>query len=400
MSYAAATGESLLMFAQKLSKSYADSTMMAIPSFLFVGIYMNHVGMTDKIFSFCEKWIGHISGGLAHANVLGSMIFAGMSGSALADAGGLGVIEIQTMRKAGYDENFSVAVTAASSTIGPIIPPSINLLIWGYLSSTATVTLFIAGLVPGILMGVFMMIFCVILIKAYKIRAPRTRKFTWSERGKATREALPVLGGPAILIFGIMFGIFTPSECGAIAAVYCIILSFFLKKLNFKMFRSAMRETLSSTAMVMALCATGLIFNWMIVTSGLLDSLTSVLGTINSEVAILLILNLIMLVMGCFMGSMQILIMMSPLLMSIATSMGMSYVQMGVIAVFNLVIGLITPPLAPSLFVACQATGTSFNGALKYTALFVIPLIAVLLLITFVPAVTEFLPSLLGYTIT
>lgn len=400
MSYALFSGENLLMFAQKLSTSFADSTMMAVPSFLFVGVYMGHVGMTDRVFDVCKKWVGHIKGGLAHANILASMLFAGMSGSALADAGGLGIIEVETMRKADYDVDFSVAVTAASSTIGPIIPPSINLLIWGYLSSTATVTLFVAGIIPGLLMGLFMMIFAVWMIDHYKLKAPRSPKCSMKERLVSTWKALPALGGPAILVFGIMFGIFTPSECGAVAAVYCIALSIFTRTFSWKMFRLALRETMSSAAMVMALCATGLIFNWMVVTSGLLDAMTAALGMVSSKVLVLLLLNLIMLIMGCFMGSMQILIMMSPLLMTISSALEMSLVQMGVIAVFNLVIGLITPPLAPSLFVTCQATKTSFNGALKYTSLFVIPLAAVLLLATFVPAITEFLPRLMGYPIT
>lgn len=399
ITYAAFSGENLLMFAQKLSASFADSTMMAIPSFLFVGIYMGYVGMTDRVFDVCEKWIGHIKGGLAYANILASMLFAGMSGSALADAGGLGVIEVETMRKANYDENFSVAVTAASSTIGPIIPPSINLMIWGYLSSTATITLFLAGILPGIIMGLAMMLFSAWMIGHYHISAPKTQKNTTAERFRATIRALPALGGPLILIFGISFGVFTPSECGAVAALYCIVLSFFNRSFSLDMFHKALKETASSASMVMALCATGMIFNWMIVTSGLLNAATGALGTIGSKVVILLLLNLLMLVMGCFIGSMQILIMLCPLLITLSQTLGMSLVQMGVMAVFNLVIGLVSPPFAPSLFVTCQATHTSFNKALKYTMLFIIPLTATLIIITFVPWVTEFLPSALGYGI-
>ena len=150
--YSVLNGESLVLLPSKIATSYSDWSMLAVPAFLFVGTFMNEMGLTDRIFGFAEAWLGRVTGGLAHANVLASMLFAGMSGSALADAGGLGVIEVHAMKEAGYDENFSVAVTAASSTIGPIIPPSINLVIWGWLSGTSTVTLFEAGMIPGIVM--------------------------------------------------------------------------------------------------------------------------------------------------------------------------------------------------------------------------------------------------------
>ena len=157
-------GDSFVMFASKLSASFSDYTMMAVPAFLFVGVFMNEVGLTDRLFTGVEAWIGHLTGGLAHANVLASMIFAGMSGSALADAGGLGTIEVKTMRDAGYQDEFTVAVTAASSVIGPIIPPSINFVMWAFLSGTSTMAMFMAGIVPGVLCGIMLMIWCYISI--------------------------------------------------------------------------------------------------------------------------------------------------------------------------------------------------------------------------------------------
>ncbi len=395
--YAFFSGENLMLFAQKMSLSFADNTMLAIPAFLFVGIFMNEIGLTDRLFGFVEKWLGHITGGLAHANVLSSMIFAGMSGSVLADAGGLGVIEVATMKKAGYDTNFSVAITAASACIGPIIPPSINFLIWAYLSSAGAVTMFVAGVLPGLLMGLSLIAMNVVLIKFYHISAPRTRKFSWKERYHATVHALPAILGPVILIAGTMTGIFTPSECGSVAAVYCLIVGIYYKKLNLAVLKRTLRATLSSSAMVLALCAAGTVFNWMIITSGLVNVVSDVLMALHSKVLVLLILNVIMLILGCFMGSMQILIMLAPLLITLCGRLDISLVQMGVIAVFNLVIGSITPPFAPALFVTCQATNSSFNGALKFTCLFIIPLAITLLLITFIPAVTEGLPKLFGY---
>lgn len=394
--YAFYKGESFVMFAQKVGNSFADFSMLAVPAFLFVGIFMNEIGLTNKIFGFAEKWLGHIPGGLAHSNILASMLFAGMSGSALADAGGLGTIEVKAMRDAGYDENFSVAVTAASSTIGPIIPPSINFVIWAFLSQTSTLAMFLAGIIPGVLMGLSMMIWVVIAVKKLGVKAPVIKKATWKERWVYTIDALPALGGPAILIGGIMSGAFTPTECGVVAGGYCVILAAFYKKLNLKMVMRALKSTLSSSAMVMGLCATGLVFNWMIVTSGLMNIVADMLFSVGNIYLVLMILNLFLLFMGCFIGSMQVLIMVAPLLMSLVNNFGLSPVHIGVIAVFNLVLGLITPPMAPALFVTAKATNVSFNKSLKYTVQFLIPLVTMLILITYFPNIVLWLPGLLG----
>ena len=394
--YSVLNHESLVLLPSKIATSYSDWSMLAVPAFLFVGTFMNEIGLTDRIFGFAEAWLGRITGGLAHANVLASMLFAGMSGSALADAGGLGVIEVHAMKDAGYDENFSVAVTAASSTIGPIIPPSINLVIWGWLSGTSTVTLFEAGMIPGIVMGLLMMVCVYVMIKVFHIKAPKGRSYTMGEKLRATWRALPALGGPAILILGIMSGAFTPTECGVVASMYCIIIAACYRKLSFKMFRTALRASMSSAAMVMGLCATGLVFNWMIVSGGLISYISNMLLRMGNRVLILLTLNLLLLFMGCFIGSMQVLLMVGPLLLSVASALGMTTVQIGVMAVFNLVIGLITPPMAPSLFVTAKATNTSFQGALRYTCIFIIPLVITLLLITFWEPFCLALPRLLG----
>lgn len=389
-------GQSFVMFAQRTANSLADFNMLALPAFLFVGCFMNEVGLTDRIFGMAEKWIGHLTGGLAHANVLASMIFAGMSGSALADAGGLGSIEVKAMTEAGYDKDFSVAVTAASAGIGPIIPPSINFVVWAFLSQTSTLAMFQAGMIPGILMGVAMMIWIVVAVKTQGIKCPVVPKASWGERMRSTWSALPALGGPAILIAGIMTGVFTPTECSVVAAMYCVIMAIALRRFNLKMLTKALMDTLVSAGMAMTLCATGLIFNWVIVTSGLIGWMTNILMSLGNEILILLVLNAMLLFLGCFIGSMQILIMVAPLLMNLATALGMDYVQMGVMAVFNVTLGLITPPMAPALFVTAKATGNSFDAALKYTVQFLIPLFITLMLITFVEPLTMWLPRVLG----
>lgn len=389
-------GDSFVMFASKLSSSFSDYTMMAVPAFLFVGVFMNEVGLTDRLFTGVEAWIGHLTGGLAHANVLASMIFAGMSGSALADAGGLGTIEVKTMRDAGYQDEFTVAVTAASSVIGPIIPPSINFVMWAFLSGTSTMAMFMAGIIPGVLCGIMLMIWCYISIKFLGVKAPKSRKYTWSERWKATWHALPAVLGPAVLIAGIMSGAFTPTECGVVAAAFCVAVAIGVKKFNFNMLMRALCGSISSAAMVMALCGTGLIFNWMITTSGLVKVMSSALLSLGNVYLIVIFLNLLMLFLGGFLGASQILILLAPLLISIAEGCGLGMVHMGVMAVFNLTISLMTPPVAPSLFITAKAAGVPFNKCLKYGCQFLIPLVITQLLIMFIPAITEWLPKTLG----
>lgn len=388
--------DSFVMFASKLSTSFSDFTMMAVPAFLFVGIFMNEVGLTDRLFTGVEAWIGHLTGGLAHANVLASMIFAGMSGSALADAGGLGTIEVKTMREAGYQDEFTVAVTAASSVIGPIIPPSINFVMWAFLSGSSTMAMFMAGIVPGVLCGAMLMVWIYVSIKFLGVKAPKSKKYTWSERMRATWRALPAVAGPAVLIAGIMTGAFTPTECGVVASAFCILVAVCVRRFSVKMLLKALRSSISSAAMVMALCGTGLIFNWMITTSGLVKVLVAALLSLGSNALIVILLNVLMLFLGCFLGASQILILLAPLLISIGKGIGMSMVQMGVMAVFNLTISLMTPPVAPSLFITAKAAGVPFNKCLKYGCQFLVPLVVTQLLIMFIPAVTEWFPRLMG----
>lgn len=394
--YIVENGQSFVMFAQKTATSFASYSLLAVPAFIFVGCAMNEIGFSDRIFGVAEKSIGHIPGGLGHANVLASMIFAGMSGSAMADAGGLGAIEIKAMNDAGYDKSFSVAITAASSGIGPIIPPSINLVVWGFLAGSSTVELFMAGILPGILMGLCLMVYIYIAVTRFHVKAPITPRATFKEFLHALWRGLPALGAPVILLGGISTGIFTSTETGAVACAYIIILGLFYRRLNWNVVSRILKGTLTTTAMTMWLCATGSVFNWMIINSGLTTTLSNMLLDIPSEIVVLLLLNLLLLFMGCFMGSLPVLIMMAPVLMNVADAVGMSYITMGVMAVLNLTIGLITPPMAPALFVAAKTADVPFESALKHTLPMIVPLVVALLMVTFIPGVTLFVPSLMG----
>ena len=394
--YIVENGQSFVMFAQKTATSFASYSLLAVPAFIFVGCAMNEIGFSDRIFGVAEKSIGHIPGGLGHANVLASMIFAGMSGSAMADAGGLGAIEIKAMNDAGYDKSFSVAITAASSGIGPIIPPSINLVVWGFLAGSSTVELFMAGILPGILMGLCLMVYIYIAVTRFHVKAPITPRATFKEFLHALWRGLPALGAPVILLGGISTGIFTSTETGAVACAYIIALGLFYRRLSWKVVGRILKGTMTTTAMTMWLCATGSVFNWMIINSVLTTTLSNLLLDIPSEIVVLLLLNLLLLFMGCFMGSLPVLIMMAPVLMNVADAVGMSYITMGVMAVLNLTIGLITPPMAPALFVAAKTADVPFESALKHTLPMIVPLVVALLMVTFIPGVTLFVPSLMG----
>lgn len=395
--YAVTHGQSFIMFAQRTANAFGDFTMVAVPAFVFVGSLMNEVGVADRIFNFARKCLGHIPGGLGHANVLASMIFAGMSGSALADAGGLGLIELRAMREAHYDDDFIVAVTAASSGIGPIIPPSINFVVYAFMAQVSTVAMFVGGVIPGILMGLSLMAYIYWAVKFKGEKGDIDPKASFGEVANALWKALPALFAPILLILGILSGIFTPTECGCLCAVYVLILAIAYRALSVKVLVKCLKDTLSTTAMVMLLIATGSVFNWMLITGGFINVIANLMSGLNSPVLVLLVLNIILLIFGCFMGQIPSLIIILPVMTEMAQIYGFSMVHLGVIAVLNLTYGLVTPPMAPALFLTCQIANVDFSAALKKTMPMLIPLVAVLLLATYCPILVTGLPKLFGF---
>ena len=395
--YVVSHGQSFIMFAQRTANSFGDFTMVAVPAFVFVGSLMNEVGVADRIFDFARKMLGHIPGGLGHANILASMIFAGMSGSALADAGGLGIIELKAMRKANYDDDFIVAVTAASAGIGPIIPPSINFVVYAFMAQVSTVAMFVGGMVPGILMGLALMAYVYWRVKFKGEKGDIEPKATGKERLWSLWKALPALFAPVLLIVGILSGVFTPTECGCLCAAYVMLLAFAFRTLTWKALAKSLKDTLSTTAMVMLLIATGSVFNWMLITGGFIDVIANLMAGLNNSFLVLLVLNLILLVFGCFMGQIPSLIIILPIMTEMAQIYDFNMVHLGVVAVLNLTYGLITPPMAPALFVTCQLAEVDFSAALKKTLPRLSPLVVVLLIATYCPVLVTGLPKLFGF---
>lgn len=367
--------------------------LLAVPFFIIAGELMNSGGITTRIFDFANALVGRIPGGLGHANIFASIIFAGMSGSAVADAGGLGAIEMKAMHDKGFDDEFSAAVTAASSTIGPIIPPSIPMVVYGVAAEVSVGKLFMGGLIPGVIMGLA----CSVLVYYYAVKRKYPRLDRFSIRlvlhtGK--RAFLPILT-PAIIIGGIMGGVFTPTEAACIAVVYSLFLEFIVyREVTFKKLREVIFNAMVTTASVTFIIATAAAFAWLIAIDGLPMRLAEWVGSINIPVWVFLIaFNAFFLMLGTFMESLSILIIIVPVLMPIFTKLGLDPLHMGVVLVLNLMIGLITPPVGMSLFVVSKVTNVRLQRLYKAIIPWMIPLVIVLLLITYVPELTTWLPN-------
>ena len=379
---------------QAMVSGSASYTIMAAPFFILVGELMNSSGITKRLFKFANVLVGHITGGLGHVNVLASVFFSGVSGSAIADAAGLGNVEIKAMVDEGYDPDFSVGITAASSTIGPIIPPSSPMVLYGIMSGTSIGALFMAGIPTGILMAGFMML--VVYIISKKRNYPKSRRATLPEIWKAFKEAFWALLSPLILIVGMLSGFATPTETAAVAAAYSLFLGVVIyKEMTWQSLMDIMRNSIKSIGMVMLLLATGTVFAWMIGTEKVAEKSAELLFSLTSNpYLILLLINLFLLFVGTFMETTSALLVTLPVLLPIVKIIGMSTVQFGVIMVLLLMIGMLTPPMALCLFVTSKIGGISFDRAFKAVLPYYVALLTVLIIINLFPGVTLALTGL------
>lgn len=372
--YVLSTGAvSLTFIPQSMISGVSSYTMLAIPFFMLVGELMNSSGITKRIFRFANDCVGHITGGLGHVNVLSSMLFAGMSGAAVADCAGLGAIEIKAMTDEGFDADFAVGI-AAGISIG---------------------SLFMGGITVGILMGLFMM--ATVYIIAKKRGYPKHKRSSWSERIKSFFSALPALLSPVILVGGIFSGYFTPTEAAAVAVFYSLIVGIFVyRELKWKDIIRVMTTGIENLGLVMLLMASGKTFAWVLGMEKVAERATEVLFSFTSSpLVILLLINLLLLFMGTFMETNASILILTPILMPIVTQIGVHPVQFGVIMIFALMIGLLTPPMAICLFLTSKLGGISFQRAFKAVTPYYIGLLIVLLLINVFPQITLAVPKLL-----
>ncbi|MGQ7261872.1 TRAP transporter large permease [Vreelandella sp. V005] len=369
--------------------------LLAIPFFILAGNLMNNGGITVRIFDFAKALMGWMRGGLGHVNVGASIVFSGMSGAAVADAGGLGTIEIKAMKDAGYDEEFSVGITAASSTIGPIIPPSLPMVIYGVMASVSVGQLFVAGLVPGLLMGLVLM--AMITIISRRRGYTRDAVFSLPVLGHTFKRAFLSLLTPVIIVGGIMTGAFTPTEAAIAAVVYALVLGGVVyRSLTWRRLLKVSMETIETTAVILLIVAGASIFAWILTSNQVTQHVVTLLGPFaDNPIVTLIIINLVLILVGCFMETIAAITILVPVLLPVAVTAGVDPVHFGVIMVLNLMIGLLTPPVGMVLYVLSRVSGISFEKCMRGTLPFLVPLVIALLLVTFIPAISLWLPTLI-----
>ena len=387
-------GYPLVVIGQKMVSGVDSFLLIAVPLFILAGNLMNAGKITEKIFDTAKELVGWIPGGLAHANVVASIIFAGMSGSAVADAGGLGAIEMEAMTKNGYDEEFSGAVTAASSVIGPIFPPSIPLIIYGSVASVSVDKLFMGGAVPGVLMGVLLMV----MIYWFAVRRKYERtQFHLKQLVKQFLGSILALITPLIILSGFTLGWFTPTEASSIAVIYSLLIALLVyRTMNWQNFKKCLKDSAISSANTLFIIGTSTLFTYVMAKEGISRSLANFVLSISSNPnVILLVINVLLLLLGMVMEPGAILTLMLPVLLPIANGLGLNLVHFGVMVVLNLMIGQVTPPFGVCLFVISDVNKLKLESLYKSILPFLIPLIITLALVTYLPGIVTYLPSVL-----
>jgi tripartite ATP-independent transporter DctM subunit len=388
----------LHLIPQRMFTGMDSFPLMAVPFFIVAGELMNSCGITQSIVRFATALVGSIRGGLAHVNIVASMFFAGISGSAVADSAALGSILIPAMEEDGYPTDFSAAVTAASSVIGPIIPPSIPMVILAMVSPVSVGALFLAGFVPGVLVGVGLMVLSYFIARKHNYGSKRpmapARELLASVRG----AIIPLLM-PIIILGGILSGIFTPTEAAAIAVAYAIFVGFFvLRTLKVRDLPGIFFRAMVVTSTILTVMACANIFSWILSTQQIPQTVGRMCGSVTQNPWILLLLiNVILLVLGCFLEGLAAMIIMVPILLPLADLAGIDPLHFGVVVVMNLMIGLITPPLGLCLFVSCSVAKIDLTTVIKATLPFLAVELVTLMLVTYLPGVVLFIPHLFGY---
>ena len=387
---------SLYMFAQRFFAGLNSFTLLCIPGFVFAGSLMNQGGITERLIGFCNKIVGHITGGLAIANVVASMLFAGISGTALADTVSVGGVLIPSMKKEGYGADFSCAVTAASSCIGPIIPPSVPMIMAATMTGLSVSKMFVAGMVPGILMGLGM-IFVSWYISKKRHYPKAERRSTLKEVLVSAKESFFAILMTLIILSGICFGFVTPTEASILAVVYGIFVGFFIyKELTIPRLIESMKSTVTSSAGIMVLVGMANVFAYILTKEQIPQMVADAMLSLTSNKYIILILiNLLLVFVGMFMETIAAILILFPVLLNLVLMVGVDPIQFGVMVVLNLVLGLCTPPVGVCLFAATNIGETKLTGVVKELIPYLISNFIVLGLVTFVPFLTSGIAEML-----
>ncbi|MFY0624618.1 MAG: TRAP transporter large permease [Pelagimonas sp.] len=372
--------------------------LMAIPFFMLAGELMNRGGITTRLVEFSQALMGHLRGGLAHVNILSSMLFAGLSGSAVADTSALGSMLIPAMEKQGYTRKFAAAITAASSVIGPIIPPSGIMIIYAYVMGESVAALFLAGIVPGVLVGAGLMMMVKVMADKYDFPVA-SRKYTWGERGQASLKAFFPLLTPVIILGGILGGVFTPTEAAAVAVAYAFVIGFFvLRTVNLRDVPQILSNAGITSAVVLLLVGAAMAFKTVVSLSHAPEQLAGFILTLSENPLILLFLiNLLLFIVGMFLDAGPAIIILGPILAPIFGDLGVDPIHFAIIMSVNLTVGLATPPMGLVLFVASAVSKERVETIAKAILPFLAVEIAVIFLITYVPAISMTIPRLTGF---
>lgn len=387
----------VLTGAQRIFTGISSFSLLAIPFFVLAGTIMNSGGIDLRLVNFAKVLSGKLPGSLAHTNVVGNMLFGAVSGSSVAAAAAIGGTMAPLQKAEGYDKNYSAAVNIASAPTGLLIPPSNSLIIYSLVSGgTSVAALFMAGYIPGILWGLSVMVVAFILAKKYKYSSKYT--ITFKEAIKIFIDALPSLALIFIIIGGIVGGVFTATEGAAVAVVYSFILSFFFyNSIKLKDIPRILLETVEMTGIIIFLIGVSSIMSWVMAFTNIPNAITELLlGISSNPIVILLIMNLVLLIVGTFMDLTPAILIFTPIFLPIAKNFGMDSVQFGIMLIFNLCIGNITPPVGNTLFIGCKVGKTSIEEVIKYLLPFYGGILVVLMLVTFIPEISLFIPKLMG----
>lgn len=396
--YLLLTDNNLLIITQRMFAGSDSFTLMAIPLFIFAGEIMNECGVTKRIINFSQSLLGFIAGGLANVNIFASMIMAGISGSTTADVASIGNMLISSMETAGYKRSYAAAITAASATIGSIIPPSILMILYGSITGISIGKLFMAGVIPGVLTGLAQMGYA--LYKAKKDPVAYDGNpipFSWSNLGKSFLDAIPALIMPLIIIGGILSGVFTATEAGAIASLYGLLVGIFIYK-EFKVSNilSTIYSSAKTTGMSMMIVASAITFSWILAKEGFPKTVASVVNGISTNpYIVLLTMIIIMMIVGCFMDTTAAAIIMVPIFAPIAQAIGLDQVHFAMVMVLTFILGGITPPVGITIYVASAVGKVRMKVLLREMLPLITISVIILFLVAYIPQISMFLPNLL-----
>jgi len=370
-----------------------NASLLAVPFFILAGNLMNTVGMTDKIFNFAMALMGHFRAGLAQVNVLGSMIFAGVNGTAVGDIAGLGQIEVKAMRERGYPADFAAAMTVASATVGPLIPPSVGLVVYAYLANQSVARMFLAGFLPGVLVGLSLMIFNRIYAK--RLNVPVQPRATLAELIRTTREGVVALVAPAIILGAILTGFTTATEAGVLACAYALAVGALYRQLNLRHIWKALTDTMLMTTVVMIIIGFSTVMGWLLAIEQAPQAMARAMLLVTDSRPIFMALLLVFfLIIGCFVEGVPAKLILVPILLPMIDSYGIDRVHFGIIIQMALLLGIATPPMGIGLYVISEVARVPFERVTLAIMPMLVPLVVVLVLLTYIPQFSLFLPNL------